>query len=66
VQLAFVCLQPENKTASAREVRLDQPLSLADRQLIVQRALNTDQQDAEDYLERSRARYDRCGFLSAL
>ncbi|KAK9916362.1 hypothetical protein WJX75_001804 [Coccomyxa subellipsoidea] len=51
--------EPENKTASAREVRLDQPLSLADRQLIVQRALNTDQQDAEDYLERSRARYDR-------
>jgi len=34
-------------------------MSLEDRQLVVRRALNTDQQDAQDYLERVRARFDR-------
>ena len=44
----------------AREMKLDQPLSLEDRQLIVQRALgNSEHHDAEEYLQRLRARFDR-------
>jgi hypothetical protein len=42
------------------KVTIDDKLPLEDRQLIVRRALNTDQQDAQDYLERVRARFDRC------
>ncbi|BDA40539.1 Pleiotropic drug resistance protein 1 [Coccomyxa sp. Obi] len=51
--------EPQEKSAAAREIHLDHSLTLEDRQLIVSRALNTDQQDAEDYLHRSRARFDR-------
>lgn len=52
-------MQPNEKSGGAREILLDHNLSLEDRQLIVRQALNTEQQDAEDYLQRSRARYDR-------
>jgi len=63
-------MQSNEKPEGAREILLDHNLSLDDRQLIVRQALNTEQQDAEDYLQRSRARYDRfvqchCSFASA-
>jgi hypothetical protein len=43
-----------------RDIHLDQDLPLEDRQLIVRQALRTEKQDAEDYLQQVRARFDRC------
>ena len=49
---------------NGRQLTIDDKLPLEDRQLVVRRALNTDQQDAQDYLERVRARFDRCAKIS--
>ena len=49
---------------TGKKLTIDDKLPLEDRQLVVRRALNTDQQDAQDYLERVRARFDRCAKIS--
>ena len=49
---------------NGKKLTIDDKLPLEDRQLVVRRALNTDQQDAQDYLERVRARFDRCAKIS--
>ena len=60
-------LQPgtgDGEHQPAHEMRLDKPLSLEERQLIVQRALgSSENHDAEDYLQRLRARFDRLELL---
>ena len=58
------CIALQGKAAAdgreeGRKLTVVDKLSLEDRQLVVRRALNTDQQDAQDYLERVRARFDR-------
>ena len=58
------CIALQGKAAAdgrdeGRKLTIVDRLSLEDRQLVVRRALNTDQQDAQDYLERVRARFDR-------
>lgn len=49
---------------NGKKLTIDDKLPLEDRQLVVRRALNTDQQDAQDYLEQVRARFDRCAKIS--
>ena len=51
--------RPADAKDSGRQLTITDTLSLEDRQLVVRRALNTEQQDAQDYLERVRARFDR-------
>ena len=62
--LFHVHMQPDSASGdrqdrAEREIRVDQDLPLADRQLIVRQALRTEQQDAEGYLRNVRARFDR-------
>ena len=42
------------------------PLSLEERKVVVDNALNTEQQDAEDMLRRTRSRYDACVALDPI
>ena len=59
-------LQP----TKGRKVHPDADLDLEERQAVVNDALNTEQQDAEDMLSRMRARFDACApapfYLSSL
>ncbi len=58
--------RPADAKDNGRQVDISDKLSLEDRQLVVRRALNTEQQDAQDYLERVRARFDRWAFITHL
>ena len=51
-------LQSDGKEAKA--IDLDNPLSNDERKIIVRRALNTEQADAEYMLSMIRERFDRC------
>jgi hypothetical protein len=51
-------LQSDGKEAKA--IDLDKPLSNDERKIIVRRALNTEQADAEYMLSMIRERFDRC------
>lgn len=51
-------LQSDGKEAKA--IDLDNPLSNEERKIIVRRALNTEQADAEYMLSMIRERFDRC------
>lgn len=50
----------------SRKVDPDADLTLEERQLVVNNALNTEYQDAEDMLQRMRARFDACVSSHAL
>ena len=58
--------KPAHAKDNGRQLDISDNLSLEDRQLVVRRALNTEQQDAQDYLERVRARFDRWAYDTRL
>lgn len=51
---------PQSDGKEAKAIDLDQPLSNDERKIIVRRALNTEQADAEYMLSMIRERFDRC------
>ena len=56
----FDALNFPQDTKKSGLMNVEGPLSLEERKTVVNNALNTEQQDAEDMLRRTRSRYDAC------